>query len=396
LRYPYYIHHTNRINPNRDKLVLQRKRKKINDSTRRQIGCKIHSVNPLPIIESLRFNTIQNVLNKMKLTYLFLLTLFIQNLTAQSIYPYEQKIIPTKDLIFEEISFVNPEDNIQLSGTLIYPKDGYQKIIMIVPGSGRDTRLSHFQLVESFLQNKIAVYRFDERGIGESEGKYDYTATTLMNDVVCAYRALRYKSDLAEKQIGILGHSLGGIASVGAFGKGCDFDFLIQMGTPVKNKGAFIKFQATTNTDGFYTVKNKSTEEVIQFIDALSKVVLPEDDFKATKKKAKVLMKRMDMRKGGHIVNPLIIDLTQQDYEKSYQTSTVPILFIIGSEDRIVSSENEPLALKRLNNPKIDVKIIPNVNHWLSDKLAPTQMDKSLYDMNKQAKDAIVNWTLLQ
>jgi len=93
----------------------------------------------------------------MKLTYLILFTLILQNLSAQSIFPYEQKIIPTKDLIFEEISFINPEASIRLSGTLIYPKDGYQKIIMIVPGSGKDTRHSHFQLVESFLQNIVRL-----------------------------------------------------------------------------------------------------------------------------------------------------------------------------------------------------------------------------------------------
>ena len=70
---------------------------------------------------------------------------------------------------------------------------------------------------------------------------------------------------LSNKKIGILGHSLGGIASIGAFGKGCNFDFLIQMATPVENNGAFLKYQVSTNIGGFYTVKGKTPDEVIHF-----------------------------------------------------------------------------------------------------------------------------------
>ncbi len=245
-----------------------------------------------------------------------------------------------------------------------------------------------------FINNNIAVYRFDERGIGKSEGEYDYTATSLMRDVVYAFYKLRRMNELSNKKIGILGHSLGGIASIGAFGKGCEFDFLIQMATPVENHGAFIKYQAKTNTDGFYTVKNKSTVEVINFIDEISKSIKETEDFKTSENKAKKIMKRMEFEKGNHIVNPLIIDLIKHNHEENYRSSNVPILYIIGTEDRIVSSKNEVIALKKMDNPMIDIKVVENVNHWLSDKLAPTQMEKSLYNMNEKAIYEIINWTL--
>jgi len=330
----------------------------------------------------------------MKLFHLILLLVINQSTIAQCIFEYEQEITISENLQIEEISFVNKEDNIRLSGTLISPKAEFDKIVMIVPGSGKDTRNSHFILSQEFLNNNIAVYRFDERGVGKSEGKYNYTATSLMTDLIYAFHSLRKMNELSNKKIGILGHSLGGIASIGAYSKECEFDFLIQMATPVENNGAFIKYQARMNTDGFYTVKNKSTSEVVNFIDEISKSVKETDNYKTSKSKANKIIKRLGFRKGNHIVNPLIIDLMKQNHEETYQNSKIPILYIIGTEDRIVSSTNEITALNKMNNSMIDIKVVENVNHWLSEKIAPTKMEKSLYNMNKKAIYEIVKWTL--
>ncbi len=327
---------------------------------------------------------------------LFLVSLFsFQLIGAQCIYDYEQEIQDSSNLNFEEISFQNTTDKITLSGTLIFPKIGFEKMIIMVPGSGKDTRHSHFLLAEQFLKNNIAVYRFDERGIGKSKGKYDYTATTLRNDLIFAYQNLRHHPILKNKKIGVLGHSLGGIASIGAYGKGCDFDFLIQMGTPVQNDGAFIKYQASTNSDGFYSVKNKTTPEVVAFVDSLSKMVAVTADFKSMKQKGKQIMKNMGFKKALHlVVNPLQVDLIKQQHESTYKNATAPILFIIGSEDRIVSAVNETKILKSLNNSNVDIRIIDQVNHWLSDKLRPSKMEKALYKMNEKALNEIIHWTL--
>lgn len=312
--------------------------------------------------------------------------------SPKTIFDYERKVTLSQEMGSIDISFTNKKDNTQLSGTLIYPSEVYSTILMIVPGSGKDTRHSHFILAQEFLKNNIAVFRFDERGIGRSKGKYNYTASSLIEDVFYAFENLKHRAELSDKKIGILGHSLGGIASIGALGKGCDIDFLVQMATPVQNKGAFIKYQALTNTDGFYTVKNKTTDQVINFIDGLTQIVKADEDFESNKKRAEELMNDMDFKAGSHIVNPLIIDLIKQDHQSTYQNSRIPILYIIGTEDRIVSCTNEKEIIKRLENPNLQFVSIENVNHWLSDKLAPTKMDSSLYNMNKEALIEIVQW----
>jgi hypothetical protein len=313
---------------------------------------------------------------------------------AQNIFDYEQKLELSEDYVRQEIPFTNPEDGVLLSGTLIYPKKEFNKVIIIVPGSGKDTRHSHHELAKEFLSKQIAVYRFDERGIGKSEGKYNGTATSLEKDVISAFRQLKNLKILSNKELGILGHSLGGIASAGALGKGCDFDFMIQMATPVENEGAFLKYQVSTDIDGFYTVKNKTPEEVIHFIDTVRIAVQPDIDYRTSKKTSKAIIKKLKFGRGRHIINPMIVDLMKQNHEETYKTSKTPILFIIGSQDRIVSSVDEIATLKRLNNPNITISLIEDVNHWLNDVIGPTKMNNSLYNMNTEALKTIVTWTL--
>jgi alpha-beta hydrolase superfamily lysophospholipase len=329
----------------------------------------------------------------MKIFQTIFLLFSLHALTAQSIYEYEQKVPAELIGASIDINFQNKEDKIKLFGTLLCPKGDFEKVVMIVPGSGRDTRHSHFVLAEHFLQNNIAVYRFDERGIGTSTGKYDYTASTLIQDVVLAFQKLKSAEKLADKKIGILGHSLGGIASIGAYGKGCDFDFLIQMGTPVEKRGAFLQYQAVTNSDGFYTVENKTKEEIVSFIDTVSKMIVLHDDYKTIKREGKKIMKERGFKKALHIiVNPLQVDLVKQDHEATYKNCASPLLFIIGSEDRIVSSDQETKKLDSFNNANVDIKIIENVNHWLADKIGPSKMEKSLYHMNASAIKEIIHW----
>ena len=336
-------------------------------------------------------------IRNMKLLLAILLICLVKPTNAQKIFDYEQKIELSEDYKRQEIEFTNPVDGVEFSGTLIYPNKEFNKVVIIVPGSGKDTRHSHFDVAKEFLLNQIAVYRFDERGIGKSGGKYSWnneTASSLEKDVISAFKQLKNLEMLSNKKIGILGHSLGGIASIGAFGKGCDFDFLIQMATPVENNGAFLKYQVSTNISPFYTVKGKTPDEVIHFIELVRKTVKPDEDYKSTKKKSKAIIKQLNFRKGRHIIDWVIIDLMMQNHEKTYKTSETPILFIIGSLDRTVSSKDEIQTLERLNNPNITISLISDVDHYLNDKMDSTEQSKSPYHMTSEALNEIINWTL--
>lgn len=328
---------------------------------------------------------------------LILLILLVQPTNAQEIFKYEKKIELSEEYNRQEIKFKNSEDGVELSGTLIYPKQEFNKVVIIVPGSGKDTRHSHFKVAKEYLLNQIAVYRFDDRGIGKSGGKYKgtkETASSLEQDVIAVFKQLKNLKILSNKKIGILGHSLGGIASIGAFGKGCNFDFLIQMATPVENNGAFLKYQVSTSNGGLYTVKGKTPDEVINFIDVVRKAVKSDEDYKSSKQKAKAIIKQLNFRKGRHIIFPVIIDLMKQNHEETYKTSETPILFIIGSQDKTVSSKDEMQTLEKLNNPNVTISLINGADHYLRDKTGATTESQSFYHMKNEALKEIINWTL--
>ena len=329
----------------------------------------------------------------MKQTFLLILLTCSLIVNSQNIYDYEKEINNKENYNFKEIDFRNTDENITLSGTLITPKTDFAKIVIIVPGSGRDTRYAHYVLAEEFLKNGIAVYRFDERGIGKSEGKFSASATTLTNDLTFAILELRKLEFTKSHKIGVLGHSMGGIASIGAYGKNKNLDFLIQMNAPVEKNGAFFKYQTKNNISDFYQIKGKTQEQVLGLLNLIYPIIIENEDFKTIRTKAKKEAKENGFKKDFYkFISPAHIDHVKQNHEKTYKNINIPVLYIIGSEDKFVNPESETELLQSFNNSSIQIKIIDGINHWLTEKNA--KGGTSLYETDKNALNEIMNWAL--
>jgi len=122
-----------------------------------------------------------------------------------------------------EVFFENKAADITLAGTLTIPQS--QKpapAVLLIPGMGpadRDCTLpggNHklFLVFADYLtQHGIAVLRYDKRGVGKSTGKFDLTVTTqdLAGDVLAGVEYLKTCTKINAKQIGLIGHSEGGI-----------------------------------------------------------------------------------------------------------------------------------------------------------------------------------------
>lgn len=147
----------------------------------------------------------------------FLFFIFFYALTGfgQEVFDYERKIVLTDR--FESLP-IDAVAHIRVAGTLIAPKSAYDKIVVIVPGSGPDTRHSHFVLAEKLLEQNTAVYRFDERGTGASGGSYSERVAPLAEDLGAAFSEMRAR--FPDKKIGIFAHSIGGVAAMELIGKG--------------------------------------------------------------------------------------------------------------------------------------------------------------------------------
>ena len=145
---------------------------------------------------------------------------------------------PTKPYPYysEDVIFENKKDKITLAGTLTLPtKEGNYPVVVLITGSGPQNRdeelLGHkpFLVLADYLtKNGIAVLRFDDRGIGESQGDFK-TATSLdfASDVESAVNYLQTRKEINKKKIGLIGHSEGGIIAPMVAAKSKDIDFIV-------------------------------------------------------------------------------------------------------------------------------------------------------------------------
>jgi len=141
-------------------------------------------------------------------TFLLLTTLcFGQNVKT----PYESFITEKDNYSFSTINFNVPAfdtrqkvDSVSFEGSLILPKDGFDQVVIIKPGTGYNTRNTHSPLAEALLDNHIAVFRYDEREMGNSKGEgggdMPYTATMMGKELASAFNMLKKHLDLQEKK----------------------------------------------------------------------------------------------------------------------------------------------------------------------------------------------------
>lgn len=287
------------------------------------------------------------------------------NVNSQTIFEYEREIYQKENYNFQEIEFENPDENIKLSGTLITPKTDFDKLIVIVAGSGKDTRYTHPKLTEKLLQNNIAVYRFDERGIGKSEGEYSQTVSTLLNDLNFCILQLRRIQITKNKKIGVAGHSLGGMASIGLVKSNTDIDFRIQMSTPV-NTGQSFRYRIPQIE--IFQDKDKSIEEIESLIDTFNYVISTTDSYKQIRKKCARISNKQNFPKIiiNSYIKPQLVDMIKLDTEYFYEINDKPLLFIIGKDDELVDAKYGVEKLNEFDNKLITIKVLDKMDHYLT------------------------------
>lgn len=326
----------------------------------------------------------------MKFATTLLLILFSIQGYSQEIFTYERQADSLMMHNHEEIIVTNTIDRITLSGTIIKPKNGFTKIAIIVPGSGRDTRHSHYIIAEKLVNAGIAVFRFDERGLGKSGGICSELAGTLSRDLSFGYHALEAK--FSDKKIGIIGHSLGGVAALEAVQKGLKPEFLVLIETPAIKNGAFIMNQITMNYENALPEvmrKGKSKEEVVAFLNALFSYVRDTPRSNGEIKKF-IKVQGFDKQFAAVLNDDFLMEMLHTDLEATLRNTAIPTLYLTGTKDKVINHTEETSLVKSFSNPNIDIGIFDGLNHWLTIKDAP--VGSSLYNMDPEPLARILNW----
>jgi uncharacterized protein len=141
----------------------------------------------------------------------------------------------------EEVTFTNEKFNIKLAGTFTIPsgKGPFPAVIMIT-GSGAQNRneelMGHkpFLVIADYLsRNGIAVLRYDDRGVGKSQGNYaTATSADLATDAEAAFVFLKNNPEIDPKAIGLAGHSEGGLIAPMVASSDINIGFIISLAGP--------------------------------------------------------------------------------------------------------------------------------------------------------------------
>ncbi|EHQ43914.1 alpha/beta hydrolase family protein [Myroides odoratus] len=333
--------------------------------------------------------------------FLLLTTLcFGQNLKT----PYETFIPEKGNYFFTTINFNVPAfdyrqkvDSVTFEGSLILPKDGFDKVVIIKPGTGYNTRNTHSPLAEALLDNHIAVFRYDERNIGNSKGEgggdMSYTATMMGAELTCAFNTLKKHPELQDKKMGIIGHSLGGIAVMEALQHEITPDFLVLFAAPVvTGKQLFLyQLQHSENIFNDYFLYDTQEEKEKIYSDLVDFCIANQDPKNAWKLYKKE-MKRLGYTKKRYasrfpfLTARLEGDLVLKDRIDLLKNTNIPVFYMIGSEDVIVDPVANINRLNSLANPAISATVVEGENHFFSDG------ESKPYDIHPQPKQQIVDW----
>lgn len=149
---------------------------------------------------------------------------------------------PPYPYVEEEVRFPNAEDDFTLAGTLTYPEDeGPHPAVVLVSGSGPQDRNSELMghrlfhvLADHLTRQGIAVLRYDERGVGESEGPSFPASTTeaYARDAASAARFLKEHSRVDAERVGLIGLSEGGLVGPMVHTQHEPLAFLVMMAGP--------------------------------------------------------------------------------------------------------------------------------------------------------------------
>ena len=139
----------------------------------------------------------------------------------------------------EEIRFANPEAGIELAGTLTLPgSEGPYPGVILISGSGAQDRneelVGHkpFWVIADHLARRgIAALRYDDRGYGKSGGNFSNATTVdFASDARAALTYLKTRAEI--KDIGLIGHSEGGLIAPLVASQTPDVGFIVLLAGP--------------------------------------------------------------------------------------------------------------------------------------------------------------------
>ncbi|MBW3468071.1 alpha/beta hydrolase family protein [Arthrospiribacter ruber] len=307
----------------------------------------------------------------------------IRSQTPEAPFPYAER----------EIEFASETDNVKLKGTLTIPEgNGPFPGVILVTGSGPQDRNSTifehepFWVIADYLsRNGIVVLRFDERGVGGSEG--DFGSATSRDFKLDAQSGMKYLQDLQEvdiSEIGMLGHSEGGMIAwmVAAEKENSSVDFVISLAGPVVsipqlmakqtedisrstgNSEELVASQVALNTKFYELIKKYGeVEKIKEMVPELVKEVLDTHELPEEIKAQQAASLTSTLTSS---LNPWLVYFIQYEPESDINKIQIPTMAAFGGKDIQVNAAqnaNKLISLFEGKEELLRLKVYDDLNH---------------------------------
>lgn len=316
----------------------------------------------------------------------------------------------------EDVTFLNPKANIRLAGTLTVP-EGVKNppVVVLISGSGpqdRNERLLEHQpflvLSDHLSRNGVAVLRYDDRGIGLSEGNFT-SATTydFASDAGAALEFLRKRTDIDTNKIGLLGHSEGGMIAPIIASANNKTAFIILLAGPGVEIDKLMLKQSEDIALG-NNLSRKETDKILHLNRLIYKAIRDTRDTTALLDKLAGILVKENFA-GGRIedcreyartyfMSPWFVEFVRFSPSKYLQRIKCPVLAVNGSLDKQVNSKMNLSAIRKAltkaKNKDFTVIEMPQLNHLFQEAKTGNQAEYLQIEqtMSPKVLDTVTEW----
>jgi uncharacterized protein len=307
----------------------------------------------------------------------------------------------------EDVEYDNADKSIHFGGTFTVPlpepntdniKAPVYPTVLLITGSGPQDRdeniLDHkpFAVVADYLTRQgIAVLRVDDRGIGKTSGSFA-TSTTFdfAFDVEAGINYLKSRKDVDTFNIGLIGHSEGGMIAPMMASRRKDIGFIILLAGPGVNVLDMMEQQSADVMSSAGTLKTD-----IDFYRPLYRnlvtAIINAKDAAAASKKAIAVFKKWQKGKPASAIknttgveaekdipvftnaflkqlsNPWFSNFMKMNPQNYLTKTNCPVLALNGEKDIQVSAKPNlagiKTALQKNNNNHVTTMEMPGLNH---------------------------------
>ena len=311
------------------------------------------------------------------------------------------------------VTFRNEEAGITLAGTLTVPwgKGSFPAVILI-SGSGpqnRDSELFQHKpfwiIADRLVQQGIAVLRYDDRGVGDSEGVYA-TATfdDFASDASSALAWLKNQPKIDASKAGAIGHSEGG-AIVLMLAAEHEPAFIVSLAGP-GIVGLDVSVQQGIAMMRAYGASEEDAIQYGQMNERIMQEMLKFEDPAERRQHITALLAGTPLAGQEDALlsqlTPEIVSLLRFDPAAYYPRIECPVLALNGEKDvQVVASPNlEGIrsGITANGNDRVTVKAYLGLNHLFqpAETGLPTEYGEIEITFSGEVIQDIADWILVQ